>query len=105
MFGFEMISQNMDDGYPEAVCRALGKSFVTKETYENLVTANNLNEYMLMLEETDYAKYLISSDGSAIEPNDLKRRLYTKLRDEMEYIMGQACQPLSTFLQMMMHSY
>ena len=28
-----------------------------------------------------------------------------KLRDEIEYLMGQAPEPLGTFLEMMMHSY
>lgn len=40
-----------------------------------------------------------------MDVNDLKRRLYMKLRDELEYLMGQASQPLAGFLQQMMHSY
>ena len=29
MFGWEMITSNIDDGYPEAVVRALSKGFLT----------------------------------------------------------------------------
>jgi vacuolar-type H+-ATPase subunit C/Vma6 len=58
-----------------------------------------MGEFMLLLEETDYKPYLISKDGQPIrEVNDIKKRLYIKLRDEIEYLMGQASEPLGTFL-------
>jgi vacuolar-type H+-ATPase subunit C/Vma6 len=31
--------------------------------------------------------------------------MYAKLRDEIEYIMGNASEPLGSFLQQMMHYY
>jgi hypothetical protein len=31
MFGFEMVSQNIDDGFPEAIVRALSKGFLREE--------------------------------------------------------------------------
>ena len=31
--------------------------------------------------------------------------MYKKLRDEIEYLMGQASAPLSQFLEKMMHCY
>ena len=58
-----------------------------------------MGEFMLLLEETDYKPYLISSDGQPVrEVNDIKKRLYIKLRDEIEYLMGQASESLGTFL-------
>ena len=58
-----------------------------------------MGEFMLLLEETDYKPYLISSYGQPVrEVNDIKKRLYIKLRDEIEYLMGQASEPLGTFL-------
>ena len=52
-----------------------------------------------MLAETDYAKYINDMpDAANLDVNDLKRRLYSKLRDEIEYLTGQASEPLSGFL-------
>jgi len=33
MFGWEMIYNNFDDGFPEAAVRALSKGFLTEEHY------------------------------------------------------------------------
>jgi V-type H+-transporting ATPase subunit d len=85
--GMEMFSQNIDDGYAEAIVRALSKSFLREENYQNLVNASNLAEFKLILDESDYGKYIIMNDGQ-VDVNELKRRLYQKLRDEIEYIMG-----------------
>jgi vacuolar-type H+-ATPase subunit C/Vma6 len=63
MFGLEMNSYNIDDGFPEAAVRALSKSFLREQDYANLVNCNNLAEFKLQLDETDYAKYIIQSDG------------------------------------------
>lgn len=99
MFKFNIMTDNFNDGYTESVIRSLSKSLLKKDNYETLLQCSNMGEFMLLLEETDYKPYLISTDGQPIrEVNDIKRRLYLKLRDEMEYIMGQASEPLGTFL-------
>ena len=36
MFGPEMWHQNVDDGFPEAVCRSFRKGFLTEDTYNAL---------------------------------------------------------------------
>jgi V-type H+-transporting ATPase subunit d len=59
MFGFEMLSQNIDDGFPEAVCRALSKGLLRENDYNSLIQCNNLAEFKTVLDETDYAKYII----------------------------------------------
>jgi hypothetical protein len=43
--------------------------------------------------------------GDNLDPNEIKRRLQTKLRDEIEFLMGNAPEPLGTFLEMMLHNY
>lgn len=58
-----------------------------------------------MLDETDYGKYIVMSDGGNIDSIELKKRMYSKLRDEMEYILGQSVYPLSGFVDHMMHYY
>jgi vacuolar-type H+-ATPase subunit C/Vma6 len=57
------------------------------------------------LDETDYGKYIVQNDGEPVDVNLLKRNMYAKLRDEIEYIMSQSSAPLSLFLEKMMHSY
>ena len=59
MLGIEMISFNMDDGYPEAIVRALRKGFLKEETYTQLKSCSNLNEFKLVLEDTDYGSYIL----------------------------------------------
>lgn len=93
------MTENFNDGYVEAVVRSLSQSLFKNEYYETLLSCSNIGEFMLMLEDTDYKPYLISVDGNPVrEVNDIKKRLYLKLRDEIEYIMGQASEPLGTFL-------
>ena len=105
-FQFEMFSFNYTDGYPEAVVRALKKGLLVGEHYDQLRQASNLSEVHLILQETDYRGYIAEmADPANLDVNDLKRRLYNKLRDELEYMMLQASEPLSTFLKKMMHAY
>jgi len=98
-YGFEMNTFNIHDGFPEATVRALGKSFLREQDYESLRRAANLSEFHTLLAETDYGKYINDMpDAANLDVNDLKRRLYSKLRDEIEYLTGQASEPLSGFL-------
>jgi len=72
MFGFEMITQNIEDGYPEACVRALAKSFLREEHYQSLIACNSLEEFKLVLDETDYGKYIIMNDGGRLDSIELK---------------------------------
>lgn len=104
--GFEMNYFNIHDGFPEAVVRALSISFLREREYEDLKRANNMQEFHMLLCDTDYSKYIANmADPANLDVNDLKKRLYEKLRDEIEYLTGQASEPLSSFLQQMMHCY
>ena len=99
MFGWEMITQNIEDGYTEAAVRALSKGFLREEDYINLVNCNSTDEFKMVLDDTDYGKYLIVNDGGRLDSIELKQRLYLKLRDEIEYIMGNSTSELQQFLQ------
>lgn len=98
MFGFEMVSQNIDDGFPEAIVRSLSKGLIREEKYNQMIACNNLAEFKMVLDDTDYYKYIVMNDGGPLDVNQLKRRMYNKLRDEIEYIMGQSSEPLGQFL-------
>ena len=69
MFGFEMMTQNVDDGFAEASVRALSKGFLREEDYNQLIACNNLAEFKLVLDETDYGKYIVMNDGGALDVN------------------------------------
>jgi vacuolar-type H+-ATPase subunit C/Vma6 len=88
MFGMEMNYFNIDDGYTEAVVRALSKSLLREEKYSQIVQANNLAEFKTILDETDYKEYITHIDGTQMDVPELKRALQHKLRDEIEYIMA-----------------
>lgn len=103
MMGPEMASFSMDDGYPEAICRSLRKGFLKEETYTALKNCTNLNEFKLVLEDTDYAPYI--SAEATIDKGVLKAKCKEKLVKELEYMTAQATQPLAGFLQMMLHGY
>ena len=82
MLGLEMCSFSIDDGYPEAICRSLRKGFLKEETYLQLKTCSNLNEFKLVLEDTDYGPYIVN-EASPIEIVVLKRRMKEKLMTEI----------------------
>lgn len=57
MLGPEMMYFNVDDGFPEAICRSMRKGFLRDETYTQLKSCSNLNEFKLVLEDTDYGTF------------------------------------------------
>ena len=101
----EMNSFNVDDGFAEATCRALSKGLFTGDDYERLKNCNDIKDFKMMLDDSDYGAYLINQDGSGgpLDVNWLKKRLYQKLKDEIVYLRAQASAPLSSFLDKMMH--
>ena len=104
MLGLEMMSFGIDDSYPEAICRSLRKGFLRDETYIQLKSCSNLQEFKLVLEDTDYSKY-IENEANPIEIVVLKRRCKEKLMQEIQHMMGQSVQPLTGFLERMLHGY
>lgn len=104
MLGMEMVSFNIDDGYPEAICRSLRKGFLKDENYLQLKGCSNLNEFKLVLEDTDYGQYIVN-EANPIEIVILKKRCKEKLMTEIQHMIGQSTQPLTGFLQRMLHGY
>ena len=97
MLGLEMLSFNVDDGYPEAVCRSLRKGFLKEETYSQLKSCSNLAEFKLVLEDTDYSSY-IAGEANPIDTVVLSRRMKEKLMNEINYMISCSTQPLTGFL-------
>jgi len=99
-----MVSFNADDGYAESIIRSLRKGFLKEETYNQLKACSNLNEFKLVLEDTDYGQYIVN-EPNPIEIVVLKKRCKEKLMNEIQHLIGQTVQPLNGFLQMMLHGY
>lgn len=88
----------VQDGYVEAICRGFRSGFLTEETYNNLRNCNNIGEFKLVLEDTDYAPY-IQQEPSNLPVNVLRKKLKQKLAEEFEYLQTQSVFPLSEFLR------
>jgi vacuolar-type H+-ATPase subunit C/Vma6 len=73
MLGPEMCYFNVDDGYAEALVRSLRKGFLKEETYNQLKACSNLNEFKLVLDDTDYGE-CIQSEPNPIEIVVLKKK-------------------------------
>ena len=71
MLGLEMMSFGIDDGYVEAICRSLRKGFLKDENYLQLKSCSNLQEFKLVLEDTDYSSYIVN-EANPIEIVALK---------------------------------
>ena len=99
-----MTSFGIDDAYVEAICRSLRKGFLKEENYIQLKSCSNLNEFKLVMEDTDYGSYIVN-EASPIETAVLKKRCKEKLMAEIQYMIGQTTWPLTEFMQRMLHVY
>jgi len=104
MLGPEMAYFNIDDGYPEAIVRSLRKGFLTDQHYVQLKSVQNMADFKLVLEDTDYHPYIVH-EASPMEISNLKTKLKEKLCKEIEHLIAQSTQPLTGFLEMMLHGY
>jgi vacuolar-type H+-ATPase subunit C/Vma6 len=104
MLGLEMMTFGFDDAYPEAICRSLRKGFIRDETYLQLKACSNLGEFKQVLEDTDYDSYIVN-EANPIEIVVLKKRCKEKLMIEIQHMIGQSTQPLTGFLERMLHYY
>ena len=68
MLGLEMVTQNINDGYPEALLRSFRKGFLMDSEYAQLKQTSNINEFKLVLEDTDYGSDIFAAqDGNDFE--------------------------------------
>lgn len=105
----EMNTTNIDDGYPEAITRSMMQSLLRAEDYQALVGAGSLLEFHTILMDCgkdNYKEYINTmEDPEHLDVVDLKRRLQSKLKDEIEYIRLHAVWPLSGFIERMLDLY
>jgi len=56
--GMEMLSHNFDNAMPEAVMRSFRKGFLKELEYNQLKQTSNIQEFKLVMEDTDYGSDL-----------------------------------------------
>lgn len=111
MLGLEAAYVNMDDGFVEAMIRSLRKGILKEDTYTQLKQTNNINEFKLVLEDSDYGAAIFenqSKDASAasdFEVRLLRLAMKEKLASEIEFMRSQAVYPLNQFIERMLHGY
>lgn len=84
-----MMFFNVDDGYPEAIVRSMRKGFLREEQYNQLKGCSNLNEFKLVLEDTDYGPFFAAdSELNQIEIVTLKKKCKEKLMNEIQHLIA-----------------
>ena len=101
----EMLYANMDDAVPESQVRALRKGFLGKDVYRSLKGNNNLAEFKIVMEETDYGSAIFEGQTDRFETELLRTNMTKKLMGEMQYMISQSSYPLNEFLTRMLHRY
>lgn len=52
--GMEMLTHNFDNALPEAIMRSFRKGFLNENSYTMLKQTNNISEFKIVMEESDY---------------------------------------------------
>ena len=103
--GLEMAYANIDDGYAEALVRAMRKGFLQDLEYTQLKQTSNISEFKLVLEDTDYGSDIFQSQEGDFEVQALRKAMKQKLMGEINFMIGAASYPLNAFLVKMLHGY
>lgn len=102
----EMLYANIDDGYPEALVRAMRKGFLLDNHYAQLKQTSNITEFKLVLEDTDYGSDIFAGmEGQDFEVQVLRKAMKEKLYTEIQHLLAHAVYPLNRFLEMILHRY
>jgi len=79
-----MMSYNIDDGYPEALCRAMRKGFLLDYHYAMLKQTSTIGEFRIVLEDTDYgADVFAGQEGQEFEVQVLRKTMKLKLMEQI----------------------
>jgi len=101
-----MLYANIDDAVPEAQIRALRKGFLGKDVYRSLKGNNNMGEFKIVMEETDYGSAIFEGQREdRFDVQLLRMNMKKKLMGEMQYMISQSSWPLNEFLTRMLHRY
>ena len=100
----ELLTFNIDDGFPEALIRGLRASFIRKEEYDGIRDCTTLADVKMLLEETDYLAFL-QSEPSPAPTAVIRNKMKEKLAKEFEFIKSNTAPELYAFLEKVSHRY
>lgn len=87
MLGIEASYVNIDDGFVEAICRSLRKGFIDDNIYAQLKQTNNITEYKMVLEDTDYGANIFNNQTSdQFEVALMRRAMRERLAQELNFM-------------------
>ena len=106
MFGLEMLHANIDEAVPEAQVRSLRKGFLGEQDYQVLKQTNSINEFKIVIEDTDYGSDIFSNQvENDFDVQALRLAMKERLMTEIQYLISQSSYPLNQFLTMILHKY
>ena len=102
----DMMFGNINDAVPEAQVRALRKGFLGKDVYRSLKGNQNMAEFRIVMEETDYGSSIFADQpDKKFDTQLLRNNMKKKLMAEITYLISQSSYPLNEFLTRMLHRY
>lgn len=78
-------------------------SFLNDSDYHHITQCENLEDFKLNLQETDFGVMLVND--SVISPSIIDTRAVKKMVDEFLYLRANAVEPLATFLDYISYEY
>ena len=100
----ELLTFNIDDGFPEAVLRGFRGSFIRKDEYDAIKDCSSLADVKMVLEETDYLPFL-QSEATPAPTNTIRNKMKEKLAREFEFIKSNSAPGLYKFLEKVSHRF
>ena len=100
----ELLTFNIDDGFPEALARGFRQTFLKKEEYDALKDCSSLSDVKMVLEETDYLPFL-QSEPTPAPTNTIRNKMKEKLAREFEFLKSNASPVLYQFLEKVSHKF
>lgn len=97
MYGWEMLTFNMKDGFLEAVVRGHKAGLLNVADYNNMTQCENLDDIKLNLTSSDYGSYL-ANEPSPLHTSTIVDKCTQKLVEDWHGMRAQADETLGKFL-------
>eukprot|EP00124_Ichthyophonus_hoferi_P000755 Ihof_evm15s30 gene=Ihof_evmTU15s30 len=94
----------INDGYPEGLCRGFRSGILTQSDYHNLVQCETLEDLKLHLQSTDYSNFLANEAGP-LSVSLISDKLQGKFVELFESLRSQVVNPAATFFDYITFSY
>ena len=88
---------NIECGYLEGICRGFNAGLLSQSNYSNLTQCENLDDFRLQLQATDYGN-LLANEASPISTFTIAEKLKEKLIADFQYLRANSNHPVAAFL-------